>query len=105
MRYWDSKFKNASPFPLPLEMPKDGLMLAKMAIERITPDKTTKITVYDTELTLPESEDKTWIVSGISPRQKQLIDEWPKVPELPDSIPKSYQKVPKNAKIRILTEE
>ena len=79
MRYWHSKFKNISPFPLPLEMPNDGLELAKMAIERITSvDRATKITVYDTE-TEVESEDKTWIVSGISPFQKEFLSNIPKV--------------------------
>lgn len=78
MRYWHSKFKNISPFPLPLEMPNDGLELAKMAIERITSvDRATKITVYDTE-TEVESEDKTWIVSGISPFQKEFLSNIPK---------------------------
>jgi signaling intermediate in Toll pathway protein len=79
MRYWHSKFKNISPFPLPLEMPNDALELAKMAIERITSvDRATKITVYDTE-TEVESEDKTWIVSGISPFQKEFLSNIPKV--------------------------
>ena len=79
MRYWHSKFKNISPFPLPLEMPNDGLELAKMAIERITSvDRATKITVYDTENEV-ESEDKTWIVSGISPFQKEFLSNIPKV--------------------------
>ena len=60
-------------------MPNDALELAKMAIERITSvDRATKITVYDTE-TEVESEDKTWIVSGISPFQKEFLSNIPKV--------------------------
>ena len=82
MRYWDSKFSNLNPFPLPLEMPNDALELAKMAIERISSvDRATKIQIYDTEFDLdPEFEaDKSWIVSGISPAQKKLLSAWPKV--------------------------
>jgi len=80
MRYWHSKFKNLSPFPLPMEMPNDGLELAKLAIERITSvDRTTKISVYDTEFDLPQDQgDKTWIVSGISPFQKEFLSKLPK---------------------------
>jgi len=81
MRYWQSKFKNTSPFPLPLEMPNDALELAKLAIQRITSvDRATEIKVYDTEFDLPqeESEDKTWIVSGLSPFQKEYLSKMPK---------------------------
>ena len=79
-----SKFKNASPFPLPTEMPNDALILAKMAIERITSvDRATKITEYNTEIDLPtESDDKTWIVSGISPFQREFLGALPKVSNL-----------------------
>ena len=79
MQYWDSKFANMSPFPLPKEMPKDAFILAKMAIEQITSvDKSTKISVYDTQVDVEESEDKTWIVSGMSGRQKELLHHWPR---------------------------
>ena len=78
MRYWDSKFKNMSPFPLPDPMPDDSLTLAQMAIEQITcVDRLTEIKLYDTENLVPEhAEDKTWIVSGISPKQKDLINNY-----------------------------
>lgn len=90
MLYWGRKFKNISPWPLPLEVtvvskchksyseefyitwtfqcqvPNDALELAKLAVERITSvDRLTKLTVYNTE-DIPESVDKTWIVSGQS---------------------------------------
>ena len=69
-----------NPFELPIEMPNDGLELAKLAIERITSvDRTTKITVYDTEFDLPQDQgDKTWIVSGISPFQKEFLSKLPR---------------------------
>jgi signaling intermediate in Toll pathway protein len=54
-------------------VPTDALELAKMAIERITSvDRLTQITVYDAN-EIPESLDKTWIVSGQSPEQKEMI--------------------------------
>ena len=69
-----------NPFELPTEMPNDGLELAKLAIERITSvDRNTKITVYDTEFDLPQDQgDKTWIVSGISPFQKEFLSKLPR---------------------------
>ena len=69
-----------NPFELPTEMPNDGLELAKLAIERITSvDRTTKIAVYNTEFDLPQDQgDKTWIVSGISPFQKEFLSKLPR---------------------------
>ena len=79
MRYWNSKFANLSPFPLPLEVPDDALTLAQMAIERITcVDRATIISTHDIEEKLGEqAEDKTWIVSGMSPKQRELLSDWP----------------------------
>ncbi len=83
MRYWNSKFSNMSPFPVPLEMPNDAAELARMAIKQITGvDKMTVISTYQTEEDLtPDQagEEKTWIVSGISPAQKQILNSMPKV--------------------------
>ena len=65
LRYWDSKFRNLSPFPLPDEMPDDSLELARMAIEQITcVDQLTEISLYNTEELEESTEDKTWIISG-----------------------------------------
>ena len=59
-------------------MPNDALTLAKMAISRISSvDQLTEITVYDAN-DIPESIDKTWIVSGQSPDQKEMITKLPK---------------------------
>lgn len=47
MMYWMPKFRKASPWPLPQELPTDTLELAKLAIERITSvDPTTQINVF-----------------------------------------------------------
>jgi len=75
MMYWLPKLKNISPWLLPDNLPDDALELAKLGIAQITSvDRLTKIEVYNAE-DLEESTDKTWIVSGQSPDQKQLLSE------------------------------
>lgn len=75
MMYWMPKFKNLSPWPLPNTMPNDALELAKLAVERMcTVDLRSVVSVYDTK-TLEDAIDKTWIVSGISPEQSNLLKE------------------------------
>lgn len=81
MMYWMPKFKNASPWALPDELPDDSLELAKLAIERITSvDVQSQVTVFESK-DLPDSIDKTWIVSGISPAQQKLLNVHP--PKIP----------------------
>lgn len=64
MFYWMPKLKNLSPWPLPFHLPNDPLELAKLAIKRITSvDALTEVKVFHSS-DLPESTDKTWIVSG-----------------------------------------
>ena len=76
MRYWNSKFMNLNPHPLPLDMPSDALTLAKLAIKQITSvDPTTDIQIYETQ----ENSDESWIVSGMSVKQKRLLEKWPHV--------------------------
>ena len=73
MVYWMPKFKNKDPWPVPFNLPDETLELAKLAIERITSvDKTTEIAVYDTD-DIAESIDATWIVSGQSSVQRDMI--------------------------------
>ena len=73
MMYWMPKFKNLSPWPLPDELPNSALELAKLAIRQITSvDPTTKLEIIDTE-DIPDANDKTWIVSGQSFNQKDLL--------------------------------
>ena len=73
MMYWMPKFKNLSPFPLPDDMPNDALELAKLAIKQITSvDPVTKLQIIDTE-EVPDSNDKTWVVSGQSFNQQDLL--------------------------------
>jgi len=73
MMYWMPKFKNISPWLLPETLPDDALELAKVGIKQITSvDPLTKISVYHAE-DLQQSTDKTWIVSGQSEDQKDLL--------------------------------
>jgi signaling intermediate in Toll pathway protein len=75
MMYWLPKLKNISPWLLPDELPDDALELAKMGIRQITSvDRLTDILVYNAE-ELEQATDKTWIVSGQSPDQKELLKE------------------------------
>ncbi|XP_019555592.2 evolutionarily conserved signaling intermediate in Toll pathway, mitochondrial [Aedes albopictus] len=73
MMYWMPKFKNLSPWPLPNPVPDDSLELAKMAIERMcSVDLLSQITLFETE-NVPEALEHTWIVSGQSSEQQQLL--------------------------------
>lgn len=73
--YWMPKFKNISPWPVPNPAPNDALELAKLAIERMcTVDVRSEVKVYETSQ-VESAIDETWIVSGQSPEQKQLLSE------------------------------
>lgn len=73
MMYWMPKFKNKSPWPLPNPVPNDALELAKLAVARMcTVDLNANIVVYNTS-EVESSIDDTWIVSGMSPEQSQLL--------------------------------
>lgn len=77
MMYWMPKFKNLSPWPLPNPMPDDTLEIAKMAVERMcSVDLRSQIQIYQTK-DLKDALDDTWIVSGISTEQSQLLKEHP----------------------------
>jgi len=74
MMYWMPKFKNLSPWPLPDELPNNALELAKLAIKQISSvDPASKIDIIDTS-DIADANDKTWIVSGQSFNQKDLIE-------------------------------
>ena len=75
MMYWMPKFKNLSPWPLPEELPDDALELAKYAIKQISSvDPLTKLDIIDTH-DITDANDKTWIVSGQSLNQKDILDQ------------------------------
>lgn len=81
LMYWVPKFKNASPYPLPKPVPRDPRLLARLAIERITGvDLETEVVDLHAD-DVPDSIDKTWIISGQSPKQQELLaQETGKVP-------------------------
>ncbi|KAK6644560.1 hypothetical protein RUM43_000827 [Polyplax serrata] len=71
--YWTLKFKNKSPWYLPKILTCDPIELAEMAVKRITSvDIQTEITRFQTK-DLLEAVDDTWIVSGQSPKQRELL--------------------------------
>lgn len=73
MKYWMPKFKFLSPWLLPDPVPNDPLELAKLAVRQMcTVDVESVVDVLDTE-SVKDSLDKTWIVSGQSPEQKELL--------------------------------
>jgi evolutionarily conserved signaling intermediate in Toll pathway len=73
MMYWMPKFKNLSPWPVPNPPPNDALELAKLAVERMcTVDLQSKVDIYHTE-DVEDAIDRTWIVSGQSPIQQELL--------------------------------
>lgn len=73
MLYWMPKFKNASPWLLPNPVPNDTMELARLAVERMcTVDLTSKVHIYETK-EVESSIDDTWIVSGMSPEQSELL--------------------------------
>lgn len=73
MMYWMPKFKNLSPWVVPNPPPNDAINLAQLAVERMcSVDLQSKIQVYQTS-DVENSIDDTWIVSGQSPSQKELL--------------------------------
>ncbi|KAF2357138.1 ECSIT protein [Trinorchestia longiramus] len=77
MRYWMLKFNNASPWPLPKPVPSELLELAKLAVARMcSVDQTSEVTIYDTK-EVKEAIDHTWVVSGQSVHQRQLLNKQP----------------------------
>lgn len=73
MMYWQPKFKNLNPWPVPRPFPNDVMEIAKLAMSKISSiDIRSVVTVFDTE-DVPDSIDKTWIVSAMAPDQSDLL--------------------------------
>ncbi|CAG9799079.1 unnamed protein product [Chironomus riparius] len=73
MMYWMPKFKNLSPWIVPNPPPNDAFDLGMLAIERMcSVDLQSKICVYHTKDVESSIED-TWIVSGQSIVQQDLL--------------------------------
>ncbi|KAG0710896.1 Evolutionarily conserved signaling intermediate in Toll pathway, mitochondrial [Chionoecetes opilio] len=68
---------NASPWTLPHIVPNDAFELAKMAVARMcTVDPTSSVIIYQTSEVEDAVED-TWIVSGQSKVQQELLEKHP----------------------------
>lgn len=77
MMYWMPKFRHLNPWPTPRPVPTDSLILARLAIEKISSvDAQSVVTVYRTE-DVADSVDKTWVVSASSPEQSDLLRRHP----------------------------
>lgn len=67
------KFKNLSPWIVPNPPPNDAFDLARLAVERMcSVDLQSTINVYQTS-DVESAIDDTWIVSGQSTTQKELL--------------------------------
>ena len=74
MLYWMPKFKNLSPWLLPENLPSSTIDLAKLAIARMgTVDPATELDTFFTK-DLEDAIDDTWIVTGQSPDQRELLE-------------------------------
>ncbi len=73
MSYWMPKFKNLSPWALPDKIPSSNLEIAKLAVRRMcSVDPASELEVFQTS-ELKDSIDDTWIVSGQSATQRELL--------------------------------
>jgi evolutionarily conserved signaling intermediate in Toll pathway len=78
MMYWMPKFKNLSPWIVPNPPPDEAFELARLAVERMcTVDLQSKISTYQTA-DVESAIDDTWIISGQSATQKELLSNHPK---------------------------
>ncbi|KHJ42229.1 ECSIT protein [Trichuris suis] len=73
MMYWMPKMKNADPYPMPRPLPRSEVELAKAAMARICRDPSNITNLFYTEA-ISEEVEKTWIVSGQSPIQQELLE-------------------------------
>lgn len=78
MMYWIPKFKHASPWLLPNPVPDDAFELAKLAVRQMCiVDVQSEMEIFQTK-DVENSVDDTWIVSGQSPEQRDLLQNHPK---------------------------
>ncbi|KAE8744644.1 hypothetical protein FOCC_FOCC008773 [Frankliniella occidentalis] len=76
--YWTPKLRKANPWPVPFPPISDPFLIAKLAIERIcTVDPQSVVSVWQSK-SVPEALDETYIVSGQSPTQQELLAKLPR---------------------------
>jgi signaling intermediate in Toll pathway protein len=74
MNYWMPKFKNLSPWALPEKIPNSNLEIGKLAVQRMgSVDPASEMEIFETS-ELKDAIDDTWIVSGQSAKQRELLD-------------------------------
>ncbi|XP_074835979.1 evolutionarily conserved signaling intermediate in Toll pathway, mitochondrial [Carettochelys insculpta] len=75
--YWFPKFKHVNPYPVPAELPRDPVDLARLSLQRIAADLSAKVTVYQMPLTDISEAGKEitqpHIVGIQSPDQQELL--------------------------------
>lgn len=77
MMYWMPKFNNLSPWLLPKPVPDDTLELALLAVKQMcTVDPASTVSTWQTS-DVKSALDNTWIVSGQSPEQQNLLQNHP----------------------------
>lgn len=75
MMYWLPKFKNINPYPIPMELPLDPRQLALLALRRMSVDRESRFSVFETVEVEEEPEEDTFIASAQSPAQQLLLQE------------------------------
>lgn len=77
MVYWMNKFAHLNPWPAPNPMPVDPREIAFLSMQKISSvDILTEVKEYWTD-TLENAVDKTWIISTMSPSQRELLEVQP----------------------------
>lgn len=46
MKLWFSRFKNINPFPVPRDLPRDPVDLAKLGLRHMEPNLNATVTIY-----------------------------------------------------------
>ncbi|MGH0168020.1 UNVERIFIED_CONTAM: hypothetical protein FKN15_053753 [Acipenser sinensis] len=49
LMYWFPRFKHVNPFPVPRELPRDPVDLARLSLQRIAGDLDARVTVYEVQ--------------------------------------------------------
>lgn len=63
MKLWFSRFKNINPFPVPRDLPRDPVDLAKLGLRHMEPNLNATVTIYQ----MPSSTDSTGAADPAEP--------------------------------------
>ncbi|XP_058863013.1 evolutionarily conserved signaling intermediate in Toll pathway, mitochondrial isoform X1 [Acipenser ruthenus] len=77
LMYWFPRFKHVNPYPVPRELPRDPVDLARLSLQRIAGDLDARVTVYEmpsTDLSeCGEDSSRLYVVGIQSPDQQTLL--------------------------------